>query len=94
MGHRFLLNSLVLRLVVSLEVGFDFIWTGFYRVEDGLSFPDFLRQAIFAEEHVDIRLIDMRPRLFALCFVIKKNVQDPGMALREGFVIVLAVLAS
>ena len=64
------------------------VWASFHRVKDGFALPDFLWKAILAEEHVDIRIVDMPPRLFTLLLVIQENVQDPGMSLLEGSVIV------
>ena len=64
-----------------------------YGVKDGLSLPHFLGKTILAEEHVDVGIVDVRPRLVTILLVIQENVHYPGVALLKGIVVLLPVIA-
>ena len=59
------------------------IWAGVYIVKDGFSLPALLRETVFAEEHVDIGVVNVIPRVFFIFFFVKENVENPSMTFLE-----------
>lgn len=56
-----LLDPFVLLLKVFLEVMLDGVWTGLCVLEDIFALPGYLRQSVFAEEHVKVRVVVLIP---------------------------------
>ena len=69
-------------------------WASLNWIENWFAFPNFLGESILAKENVDVRIVNMGPRLFIFLLVIKQYIHYPWFASFQCSEIISSIIIS